>query len=352
MPATFKPVPSRLDDLLSPPWLTQALSAAYPGVEVTGVQVIDILKTTAAKVRFTVDYARPRPGTPNAFCVKGFFDFDETLAPAARVGVKEANFYLKLAADLPMRLPRCIYAAIDTEAVLGVIVMEDIIAQGGTFYSALDPVGVDALAGTLGQLAKLHASHATPEALARTAWIGPGALQMDPYAYLTTPVLQGMLDGPRGVGLPDKVRSAPRLQKGLLVLAERNRGWRQFLTHGDTHAGNLFMTADGPGVIDWQTYQHASWALDVAYHINAILTVEQAEQNERRLLAHYLEMLSAGGVEAPSFDEAFEQYRLAAIYGYYMWGITRRVDPAIINVFVDRLGSAVARHESFDLAGV
>jgi hypothetical protein len=40
------------------------------------------------------------------------------------------------------------------------------------------------------------------------------------------------------------------------------------------------------------------------------------------------------------------------MYGYYMWGITRRVDPPIIRQFTDRLGRAVMRHGSFELLGV
>jgi hypothetical protein len=36
----------------------------------------------------------------------------------------------------------------------------------------------------------------------------------------------------------------------------------------------------------------------------------------------------------------------------FLWGITIRVDPPIINTFVGRLGAAVAQHGSLDLLGV
>ena len=35
-------------------------------------------------------------------------------------------------------------------------------------------------------------------------------------------------------------------------------------------------------------------------------------------------------VALPGEEEAWQQYREAVIYGYYLWGITRRVDPPII----------------------
>jgi hypothetical protein len=40
------------------------------------------------------------------------------------------------------------------------------------------------------------------------------------------------------------------------------------------------------------------------------------------------------------------------VYGFYLWSITRRVDPAIINVFVARLGASVTRHDSYQLLGL
>jgi hypothetical protein len=40
------------------------------------------------------------------------------------------------------------------------------------------------------------------------------------------------------------------------------------------------------------------------------------------------------------------------VYGYYLWSITRRVDPAIIKVFGSRLGAAVTRHDSYRVLGL
>ena len=124
------------------------------------------------------------------------------------------------------------------------------------------------------------------------------------------------------------------------------------MVHGDAHAGNIFRTAKDSGLIDWQVLQRGGWAIDVAYHLCAVLPVELAEQEERRLLGHYLNIGRGWGFELPGEEEAWLHYREAAMYGFYMWGITRRVDPAIIVQFTDRLGRAVMRHESHALLGV
>ncbi len=98
--------------------------------------------------------------------------------------------------------------------------------------------------------------------------------------------------------------------------------------------------------------QRGGWALDVAYHICAVLPVDVAEAHELALLGHYLETARGLGCTLPDAETAWAQYREAAIYGYYLWAITRRVDPPIIAQFFQRLGSAVSRHESHALLGV
>ena len=141
------------------------------------------------------------------------------------------------------------------------------------------------------------------------------------------------------------------LLAGLRALTAGDSKRPQFLVHGDSHAGNIFRTADGAGLIDWQLLQRGGWALDVAYHLCAVLPTELAEREERRLLGVYLQMMRASGQTVPDDEEAWRQYRESVIYGYYLWAITRRVDPPIIVQFNQRLGAAVARHDSYALVG-
>ena len=114
----------------------------------------------------------------------------------------------------------------------------------------------------------------------------------------------------------------------------------------------IYETADGlPGLVDWQVIQRSSCALDVGYHIGAVLDVQLRGSAERELLAHYLDCLAKYGVEAPSWDDAWLNYRIALVYGYYMWAVARLVDPSIVTEFVTRLGTAVADHGTFELLG-
>ena len=102
-------------------------------------------------------------------------------------------------------------------------------------------------------------------------------------------------------------------------------------------------------MIDWQLLQRGSWALDVAYHIAAVLNVDTAEQEEWRLLREYLDRARAYGADAPDFESARTQYRCAVVWGFYLWAITRRVEPPLIEAFITRLGGAISRHQSYAL---
>jgi hypothetical protein len=334
-------VPLTLERALDPEWLSQAL-----GRKVTSSAQVELIKTVATKVRFTAAF---EGGETEAFCLKGLLDTDEAGRMGGPTCVLEGDFYSKLAPTVNVRVPECLVAVVDRASQQGVIIMRDLIAAGAKFCSALDPFTADDAVQSLEQLANLHRGSAF---LRRAPWIRPRAAELAQMTYITPEMLQDLMNGPRCDGLPDHVRDASKLIAAMRALAARDVARPQFLVHGDSHAGNIFRTAEGSGLIDWQLLQTGGWALDVAYHLCAVLPTELAERDERRLLGVYLDMMRSGGNEMPSDDGAWQQYREGVIYGQYLWAITRRVDPPIIVQFSQRLGAAVARHGSQALLGV
>ena len=336
-------VPQTLDQALDPAWLSSAL-----GQEIASVEVVEVITTVATKVRFT---AQPADGTaPLALCLKGLLGDDPMMKMGGQTMVKEADFYGKVAGHVGVRVPTCVRTVIDRKNQQAVVIMRDLIADGASFCSALDPFTVDDTAASLEQIAALHSGKGL---LADRPWITNRVEEFAARPHLSVEALQALLDDPRGDTLPAATRSAVRLLAAVEPLARRDGARAQILIHGDAHAGNVFRTADGnPGLIDWQLLQSGGWALDVAYHINAVLPVDLAEREERKLLNHYLNVMRVGSYEVPDDDTAWTEYREACVYGYYLWAITRRVDPPIIHTFAARLGAAVTRHDSFALLGV
>ena len=340
-------VPKTLEAALDPEWLGEALGSVGGGRRIVAVETVEVLKTVATKVRFAVGFEGD--GQPQNFCLKGLLDVDEATARGGSTCVLEGDFYLKLASQVDVRVPEAVAVISDREAQQSVLIMRDVIAGGGRFCSALEAFTADEAADSLGQIAQLHAGSGL---LDGAPWIRQRAAELARMPHMTADILQGLLDGPRGDKLSPAVRNGPRLIEGMKALAEKSAARRPFLLHGDAHAGNIFRTAQGSGLIDWQVLQRGTWAIDVAYHLCAVLPVELAEKEERRLLGHYL-MLGRGlGLDLPGEEEAWLHYREAVMYGFYMWGITRRVDPEITVQFTDRLGQAVMRHESHALLGV
>lgn len=344
MAATFDPAPRTLAQVQDPAWLGAMLSRRWPGVTVRSVRVVETLATQATKVRLALDVDGVRDDLPTKICIKGVLT--DTGAPSS-ASIIETVFYRDLARRLPVRVPRCIHAELDDAGTNGVIVMADLKAQGATFLSALTPFGPAEARDTLEQLAMLHVSSWQGSDVFNQSAIPRFLDQISMTPIIPGALLQQMLDGPRGGPLPTSVKNAARLQRGLEALAAQVRDRPSCLVHGDAHAGNVYQTGRDFGLVDWQILQRGEWAQDVAYHIAAALSPEDRRTHERDLLDHYRDRLAALGGPALPADMAWIRYRAAMIYGFYLWSITRKVEPEITHEFVRRLGFAVDDLQSF-----
>ena len=343
----FDPAPVSLDTVISPGWLTAMLAPHWPGAVVTGAEVVEVLATQATKARLKLEVTGGGQGVPTAICIKGVLT-DTGAVPAA--SIVETLFYREAATALPLRVPGCIHASLSADGTRGVVVMHDVIAAGGSFCSALTPfTPTEALDG-LSQLARLHRASTPGSSAFGHGWARSFLDQISHKPIIPLDALQELLDGSRGVRLSPVTRDAARLQASLERLAADVRAYPLCLVHGDAHAGNIYRQADGQlGLVDWQILQKGSWAQDIAYHLAAVLTPEDRRAHERSLLDEYCTMLRALG--GPNIDSAtaWHNYRVATVYGYYLWAITRKVDPEITNTFVYRLGTAVDDLDAFSL---
>lgn len=344
---SFDPAPKHLDEVVTPQWLGAMLNARWPGVTVRKVETVETLVTIATKIRLALTLDGAAHDTPTSVCIKGVLT-DTGGHPSA--SIVETLFYAHAADTLGVRVPSCIHAGLSASGDFGVIVLRDEIAAGGHFCTALEPFTPDEAAAGLDQLAQLHVAGWDGTPSYDMPWIPRFLDRISAAPLMPLDVLQGLLDGPRGDPLPDAIRSAERLQQALGHLAAQVRDRPNCLIHGDAHAGNVYRDAEGrTGIVDWQVLQKGEWAQDVAYHLAAVLKPEDRAAHERRLLEHYLDRLKALGGPAIDPEEAWTRYRVGMVYGYFLWAITRKVEPQIINEFVRRLGLASSELDSFAL---
>jgi hypothetical protein len=341
--------PTSSATVLSPGWLEQALAPPLGAVKVTAVRVVQTIKVSATKIRFAVDLQ----GRPEALelCIKGYFDGPMT-SVQQDISRCEARFYAQLADDAGLIVPRSYYAAADDAAGHGVVLMEDITAQGGRFLTVLEPYSIEQASRSLDQLARLHALRWDKRGDRALDWVGPAIEWMLDRPMISADELTALMNGERGDPLPPALRSGERLIATLRSMMERLAHQPSCLVHGDAHAGNAFEFRREQGFVDWQLLQWGSWSLDVAYHLGVVLSVENRRSYEQQLLSHYLGRLAEFGAPAPGFAEAWEEYRAQLAYGFYLWAITRKVRPDITLEMVRRLGLAVADHGSLERLGV
>jgi hypothetical protein len=339
--STFEPVPADLATVLDPRWLADALDVVGDDDEIVGVEHVGASRTIAEKVRFVVTVERGGTRRAYALCAKAHFD------DGVNSLLTEAHCYRELLTRFSIRSPRAYYTGVDDDANRGLIVMDDVVALGGTFLGAHEPYSVDTCRDALSQLAALHAA-TWEDARWDVDWLAPRVAPMA--SLFPTEGLQALLDDGRGPELPPVLRDAATLQAALLRTAARPP---TCVVHGDTHSGNAYLDRDGHvGWLDWQITQRGHWSLDVSYHLGTVLDTDVRRAHERELLQHYLDVLTSCGVEAPRFDEAWDSYTLGFTWGYFLWVITRISSRAVVLLHIPRLGAALTDHDTFRRLGV
>lgn len=311
-----------------------------------------VVERVSSNVRFTIDCAGGVPeGLNPALCVKGYFS--ERGREARHVGEREAYFYRDLAGESGARTLRSVYADYDPVARHGVVITEDMVAQGGVFLDAGGTFTPDQVAQSLGEFARLHASTWGKPRWAEVSWLEPrlkGAIKAWGIEEIGARIERNF-QGPNGRRVPTEVRDAPALVEAYLGLAQAlsaehaSSDW--CVIHGDAHVGNIFLDPDGaPSLVDWQLIQRGMWYMDVGTHIATALTVDDRRSSERDLLDHYLECLASYGVTAPSSDVAWRALSRGIVRGFYLWGITAQVEARLIEILLHRLGTAAADHDA------
>ena len=311
---------------LTPDVVGAALAGHTPGVVVRAVDVVaakrcgDGVASTADRVVLDLHYAEGTGGDlPRRMVLKTMLATPH--APAAMYQ-NEVRFYADLRGELDIEAPTAFASHFDESSGRFGLLLEDLTARGARFASAIEPVSLDQVRSLLGHLATLHARF----------WNSPrfdGDL-----AWVATPMSGGMFEVFDLIGLElieDQVarhpfkqeliaplgRSLPEMWQLLWQVQRRHCVAPTTLLHGDTHLGNTYLLpGERGGWLDWQLMMRGSWAHDVVYLIVTALDPEVRRTHERDLLAGYLDQLRSRGVaDAPTPDEAFQQCRVAALWG-------------------------------------
>ena len=302
-PDTF---PHRPEDVTAD-WMTEALSSSFPDVAVTGVEILDQHSGTTGRLRLGLSYASARSGPGSVFVkLPPFDEAQQRLVARTDMGRREARFYEGPAAEVPLRIPRALFAAHGEEPTDYVMVLEDLQAIGVAFANRLEPLGADQGGQLIEGLARLHAQFWNDRRFS------------DEFAWMQ-PAMRGLVrrsarrQRPRAV-----LRPVPPVFDELCRLYEEHHGriaevWdegEQTLIHGDTHAGNQFLDGDQVGLVRLGRDQPLTGHPRRRHLPRQLVSDRGARASTRKAgCAATTQVLVESGVDAPSFETLWMRYR-------------------------------------------
>lgn len=348
LPLTFEEINNQ--------WLTEALRVRFPGVTVEHSEIVDVNRGTCTKIRLRLqmDEAGRQAGIPETVILKG--GFEKHSRDMYVTHQKEVNAYRDLYPRVELHTPRCFFADCDDIQLQGIVIIEDLVARGVSFCHPLVPQTNSQVARRLSALAQYHARTWNSPDLnptGRWCWANEFVAAMGPYMamFYDPQVWQELITSPRGAAVSvyfhDRQWVEQSLEKLIVFAGESTH----CILHGDTHLGNLYEDTDGaPGFFDPQPHRGPSM-VEVAYHIGAALDPADRRQWESALIKHYLEELCRHGVDAPEYDDAWQQYAAFLLIGYciFLVNATDFQTEAVNTVYTARFSVAMVDNNTLEI---
>ena len=318
------PIPLSAEDF-TPDWLTAALrsNGTIEDERVVSVEASPMGEEfgfLGSLVRLSLTYDQPRAGAPATLIAKFAAGAEMNRAFARQYGiyVTEARFFQDLQPSLTaMPTVRAFYTAHDSAAGDGVTILEDLQGKLRIGDQMESPPHAEALK-IVEQSAGLHATWWGKADTDELAWIpktdGPVWAMAPATLQGFWPVYQQNFGH---MLTPDLIAAVER------TWAQMDWVFKRFATppitviHGDYRLDNMFFPereGDPITVIDFQLMARGRGPYDIAYFASQSLDVEQRRATERELVRHYHDTLVAAGVRDYSFDDCFEDYRLATLW--------------------------------------
>ena len=338
-------------------WLTDVLQVKVPDVKVESLEAEPATIGTTTRIRIQAQYneaGRDAP-IPEALFIKCHAENPNHEYVADKdIYLGEVGFYRDVAKHLSIDTAKCFAAELEEETGGFLLVIEDLVAAGATWGSALSPLTETQATSIVKTMAAYHGAFwggAEP-----TAWmpqVGSGALAESFEARLSDgTAIAALIESPRGQSLTGDLRNAGRLTRAFFELQKRNALEPMCMLHGDPHVANIAFTTDDRAIFtDWQIIRRGRYAYDLAYCLGGGLDVEDRRAWLSDLVSLYLSELSSNGVEAPGHQEAMDAISENIIHGLVMFlGNRDTMLPEEINAtYVQRYAAAAEELDALSL---
>ncbi len=309
----------------TPDWVTAALQVdgKLKDEQVTSVETSPLGEGAGflgSLARLKLTYNKPSQTAPETLVAKfpALTEINRDLAVQYKVYEREARFFNEIRPSITsMPTPETFYIDIEKKTGYGVILLEDLegkLVVGDQLAGATPKEAEQAIA----QIADLHATWwgRTDEDI--ISWVPAFD---GPVWAMTAQTLPSLWPTYQEISshllLPKMDQVIEQTWEALPWLGQQLSQGPMTLVHGDYRMDNMFLTereGDPIMVIDWQLMSRGRGPYDVAYFMSQSIDVEQRRETERALIKQYHNGLVAGGVKHYSFDDCFEDYRLASLW--------------------------------------
>jgi len=279
---------------------------------------IEVWKQTPVSIlaRLRLQYKAAPLKAPTDLLLK-FTRSDISQRSSTKRAFREVEFYRAVAPSMPIRpFPRCFAAAYDAATGRSHLLLEDLSQHYHRAEQAL-PATLQNSLQHVSSLAIVHSYWWNDGRLGRTVGSLPSQEEVDQtiddfrhYLIAFSDMLGDRLTPTRRKTLSDVCDAMPDIMK-------RQENGPITLLHGDTHPWN-FLNPNDPNsglayIIDWEFWRPGYPLHDLAYMLAVNHMAEHRRCIETRLLQHYLTALTENGVTDLSWENCWDQYRLAVI---------------------------------------
>ena len=318
-------------DEITPAWLTEVLTAA--GM-IGNAAVVEIAREPvgAGQVgdtyRLSLTYAvgdhdappsiiaPPRPSSPRC---RPATRRAAPLPAMYHLYEREVRFYEVVAPRVDIRVPGCMYSAVDLDENTFILLLEDLTPV--RMADQIAGMSVAEVETALVELARLHAPVWGDTSVTDLPWLNYGADQRDQLTAFSGMLFDMFLER-YGRDLDDLTGSVIRQFRELVEPFTSREHHSVTVIHGDYRADNMLYDGHGGDVplvtVDWQTVGAGPGLLDVAYLLGTGLDPGDRAANEERLVRGYHDAITGAGVAGYDWDRCWADYRLYAAYGVIM----------------------------------
>ena len=357
------PVPRNLGEI-TPAWLTQALreGGVGPDIEVVGCSA-EVIAEGAGFMnqvfRLSLDYRASTVGLPPTIIAKlpSVDPLLKTVFDRLGQNRREVYFYRDLAPNEHLLTPACYHAGLDPTDGDTALLLEDM--RGARQGDSVAGCSLADAELAIRQLARFQADWWDSARMEALDWMPLKDAETD--AYLETyPDAWRSLCDKAGCGMPAGLRRlGDRLIASVPEIKARLTMRPRTIVHGDFRLDNCFFSDDAfrpPTVLDWEFCVRGRGVCDVATFVGEAFPPAQRREVESGLVGIYHAALADSGVSGYSFENCWDDYRLAALEIFVFWiiagGYCNYEDPrakVYLHNTLARFDAAIAELRSMEL---